>query len=837
MSAAFAARMAWRESRAALGRLALFALSIACGVAALVATESVSTNLQRRVREEARTLLAADVEIRCRKPLTDELKARVAALAPRGVRAVATVETMSMVSSPDTTATRLAEVKAVGEGYPFYGALKAEPASALDAFRRGDGILVSPALLVQMGLAVGAKLDVGELTLPVAGVLTGEPDRFGDSFRIGPRVLVRAAELERARLIRKGSRATWRLLLATGEAPAARIAKELEDAADGKDVELRTADEGQPAVERFLSRVTIFLNLVGLAVLLLAGIGIGVAIHTFMSQRLDTLAILKCLGATEGTVLSAYLMQALVLALAGSAVGAGAGTLLPLALPRLLAGVLPFPVEIVPVPQAMARGLAIGVALSLAFALPPLLSVRRVRPLAIFARAVSSARPDPAAVAAVVVLAGACALLAAWRAGGRDLAAGFLGGFAVAVLAVWLGAQVLLVVARRLARFGSFPVRYAIAGLRRPGNQTASVTVALGLGVFLVATVFRIDSVLRRDFADGVSESAPNLFVVDLQDDQLAGMREALAQHGVEPQEVAALVRSARLTAIGDRKVEELYPDMDRAPWWINREYTLTFRDAPGDAERVEAGRFWQPGSPAPEVSLEQRTAERLGAGLGSWITLDILGAQRRVQVTSIRSVRWTSMRPNFFMLLPPAQLAGVPRTWFAVTRIPAAATRAAVQRELVRRFPNLMVLDVTLGLELVRGFVSRLAWVIGLAALLCVAGGILVMAASVVMTRHHRMREAAILKAQGVTGRQLVGMLALEYGILGAVAGAVGALAAGLVASELAQRLFDAQLAWQLAPVPVAGAATALLTALTGAAASRGMLARPALEILREDA
>lgn len=829
--------MAWRESRASLGRLGLFALSIACGVAALVATETVSANLVRRVREEARTLLAADLEVRSRKPLPADVVARVEGLSREGARVTRTVETMSMAASPETTVTRLVEVKAVGDGYPFYGTLTTEPASALEDFRAGRGVLVSPALLVQMGLASGATLRIGDWEARVAGVLTAEPDRVGDSFRIGPRVMMRHADVEKAGLIRKGSRATWRLLVGSPRAEAAPAWKaRLATGLEGKDIEVRTAEEGQPALERFVTRVTTFLDLVGLSVLLLAGIGIGVAIHTFIAQRLDTLAVLKCLGATQAQVLAVYLIQTVALAVAGSIAGAVLGVAMPMALPGLLAGVLPFPVTMELVPVAVARGVALGVLLSTAFALPPLLAMRRVQPLAIFARAVSGrGKRDPLAMLSLATLACACAALAAWRAGGAELAAVFLGGFVVAVAAVGLAARAVLWLARRIARLFGFTTRHAIGGLARPGNQTSSVTIALGLGVFLVALVHRVDVVLRSEFADGVSATAPNLFVVDLQDDQLAGFREVLDRHRVKPLEVAALVRS-RITALADRPITELYPDPEKAPWWINREYTLTFRDGPGDAERLERGRFWEPGSKNLEASLEKSTAERLKLDLGDWFTLDVQGTELRVKVTSIRTVRWSSMRPNFFMILPPKLLEDAPRSWFAVAHVPGAEARAGIQRDLVRRFNNLMILDISQGLSVVRLFVERLGWVIGMAALFCVAGGVLVMAASVVMTRRHRMRELAILKAQGATSGQLMYMLAVEYGLLGGVAGFVGSLAAAGVARALAVRLFDARVEFLVVPVLIATGTTALVTGATGALASRGMLRRPALEILRED-
>jgi putative ABC transport system permease protein len=346
--------------------------------------------------------------------------------------------------------------------------------------------------------------------------------------------------------------------------------------------------------------------------------------------------------------------------------------------------------------------------------------------------------------------------------------------------------------------------------------------------------VHRLQVVLSDELQFGLKSSTPNMFVIDVQDDQRASILEIMRRRGLAPLEEAPLVRS-RISHVKDRALTQLYPDLDKAPWWVGREYVLTYRDGLTSAETLAEGRLWAPGSSGAEVSMETATATRLGLRLGDWLTLDVLGEPRRVQVTSLRAVRWSSMRPNFFMVLPPAQLEPLPRTWFMVTRVDAPDARAALQRDLIRAHSNLTVLDLTLGLGILREFMTRLSWVVRLTAGLCVLGGLLVMAASILMTRRHRSYECAVLKSQGASRRTLLNLLAIEYGVLGAVAGLVGSAAATAGATVLGRQLLDITVPIDFGLVLLATLVGGLASAATGALSSRGVLERPALEILRD--
>ncbi|MBI4863445.1 MAG: FtsX-like permease family protein [Candidatus Riflebacteria bacterium] len=833
--------MAWRETRATWGRMSLFALCVACGVGALVATESATAHLTRRIKQESRSLMAGDCSLTSRRPFDPDLRARVAALVAEGVVMAETLETLSMVASPDSTATRLVELKAVSPDYPLYGRLVTEPADAVERFGRGGGVLVSPSLVAQTGLTVGSRLTVGELTVPIVGVLTSEPDRLGDSFRMGPRVLLRRTEMDRTRLTGWGSRVSYRLLFKLpARLDVQSVRRRLVPDASDRRLEFRSADGGQPQIEGFLNRTNAFLNLAGLAVMLLAGVGIAVAIHTFVRQRLETMAILKCLGATAPALIGVYLTQAVILGTAGCIMGAFLGVAMLKAVPGLLAGVLPFAVEMPPIPLVIARDVGTGLLLTVAFSLLPLLRVRRVSPRAIFNRAVEDgtggAARDPAAWATLAGLAALCTLLTVSRAGTMKLAMQFLGSFALTVVALLLAARLLLWVVRVVPAPGAFTLRHALVNLRRPGNQTSSVLVATGLSVFLLQSVYLVDTMLADEFLLALPDRAPNLYIVDVQDDQKGGVADALASHGIQALETVPLVRG-RIVEIGPKPISELHPDPAKAPWWVNREYVLTCRNHVGAGESVVAGRLWSADGPRrAEISVETVTASRFGLGLGDRVTLDVQGRRLQVEVTSLRSVRWGTLRPNFFLVLPPYLLEGLARTHFTVAHVGTEAERAALQRALVRRFPNLMVIDISAGVAVVRAFVDRLSWVIGLAALLCLVGGLLVLIASIVMTRRHRTYECALLKVHGATRPMLVRLLALEYLLLGLIGGTVGALSAWLAAHWIATHTFEMTLSGRLPSVALGGLLAGALTALAGALASSGILSQPPLAILRDE-
>lgn len=840
--AGFAARMAARELRAHPGALAFFSLCVALGVASLVGTESMGQALAGRLRAERRTLLGGDLEMLSRRPLERALRDEIEALRREGVEAAITVETLSMASRADGARTRLCTLKAVTSSYPLYGKLTSSPPDALSGMHRGEGVVIAPALGLQMEVSTGDVLKLGRMEFPIRGILEVEPDRLGEPFRLGPRLMMRLQDLEESGLLAKGSRATWRVLFRTPPKLDLRaLSSRLKALSTDPNVEFTTGEQGPRSTRRFLRRVRLFLDLAGLAVLLLAGVGTGLAVRTFLNQRLHTIAILKCLGASGQLLVGLYLLHTLVLATAGSLAGALGGALLARGLPYLMSGIVPFALDAPLDLAVMGKGAAIGLFLTMGFCLPPLMDVRDVPALRVF-RLGYAAEPTGTRFNLGRLLAktalGVAVLYLTWvRAGKGMLAVIFLAGFFASLGVLALATRLLLAGVRRVPLPRSFALRQSLANLHRPGNQTGTVVVALGLGVFLLLSIHLITRSLLTELTTALPPGTANVFIIDIQTDQRDGVVQMLREQGTPATEVVPLV-SARLAKIDGTSVSRLHPDPHKAPWWITRDYRLSYRDHLTSAEEILEGEMWNGPVPGPGtyVSVEESTARRLGVRLGSTLTVNVQGLEVAARVKSIRRVRWSSLRPNFFLLYPTGVLERAPQSWFAITHVDTAPARVETARRLVERYPNLTVIDLTMAVGMVGRFLDRVSWVIAAVGTLSLLCGLLVMAASIMMTRNQRVHEAALLKMLGARRGMLLRLLAYEYAAMGAFGGLIGALAAQVVAGIAADRVFELTLPFAWGPVLAAAATSTLLATLFGALSSAGILRPPPLQILRTE-
>ncbi len=618
----FVRAMLWREVRASWRRLLLFVLCIAAGVGGLVAVKAFSHNVEQGIAGEARTLMAADLVVRSRRPPTAEETAALAELQAQGAQVVHSLQFVSMARSGASPRVQVVSARAVGAGYPFYGEVLTGSGQPLDALLSDDTVLVHNALLLKMGLAVGDPLQLGRRTFRIAGVLVKEPDSPVQVFNLGPRVLMTEAAGRATGLVPPTSRVRYAALVRVppGHEPAA-VAEALRQRLPDTFARIDTYDKAQPRVTRFLGRLTDFLNLVGLAALLLGGIGVAGAIRVFIAQKMDTLAVLKCVGATSRELLAVYLLLAVLLGLIGSSIGAALGLGAQLALPRLLGDLLPVSLELTWPWTAIAEGALLGTVTTLWFALPPLLTLRRIPPARVFRRQVEASHPGrrpwvavAQAGAAMLVLA---ALLAVWQAGFTKVAGIFLLGLGGAAVALYLSAAALLWVLRRLPKPASFELKQGLSSLYRPGNQTGAVVMSVGLGVLLLLAVFLIQSDLLRQLVTHAPQHQPNLFFIDIQPGQREVFRRVLAEHGQDEPELIPIVRGRVVGLRGKPlRLSEVQDDHQRRH--LRFEYAFTYRGALVPGEEVAAGRFaHDPAVAGPQVSLADWFAEDTGLRVG----------------------------------------------------------------------------------------------------------------------------------------------------------------------------------------------------------------------------
>ncbi|HET7321765.1 MAG TPA: FtsX-like permease family protein, partial [Longimicrobiaceae bacterium] len=694
--------LAWRESRFARRRLLLFLSAVTLGVAALVAVQGFAANLSRGVRDQAKALLGADLELSAHQPFGPETTALLDSLRRAGVEQARVTSFASMALAPRTGATRLVQIRAPERGFPFYGQIETDPPGRWASFHEGRDAVVDPALLTALGVRVGDSISLGEARFRISATLKRVPGDVEIASAFAPRIYIPARYVEETGLLGFGARVDYAVEL---RLPTPGAAAALDAAYDSifraERVHSRTAAEQQESLERALGRLSSYLGLVGVFALLLGGIGVASAMGSYMARKQDTVAVLRCLGATARQVMGVYLAQALAMGLAGAVIGVVLGSLVQGALPRLVHGLLPVEVFVRPDGVAALTGVGVGVWTAVVFALLPLLRVRRVSPLGALRRSAEPVRArgrDWLRVGAWILLAASVVGLFALQAESIRVGTALAAGVGAALLLLGAVAWLLMRVVRRLPHTRlPYPLRQGLANLYRPGNQTRAVTVALGFGVFLLGTLLVVQHALLLPLRAESAEGRANVLFWDVQSDQRLGVGEVLQEHGLPVMERAPIV-PMRIAAIDGRPVrpagEEAADTTGERPegWALRREYRSTYRDSLVDAETLTAGRFWGRGEAGEKgiypVSLEEGIAEDLEVGLGDRIDWDVQGVTVPTRVTSLRKVNWARFEPNFFAVFPRAALEEAPQSWVMMTRAPTPATRAAVQGAVVARYP-----------------------------------------------------------------------------------------------------------------------------------------------------
>jgi putative ABC transport system permease protein len=840
----FILRMAWRDSRASRRRLALFSLSIVFGIAALVALGSGSASLARAMRVQAKALLGADLILTSRAPFSAGVERAVAAFGGAEARDDSLA---SMMVFPDSGgAARLVEVRALEGEFPFYGDFVTEPAGAADRLRRGEAVVVLEETLAnQFGVKAGDTVRLGRSVFTVAGALRKLAGESAAIATFAPRALLPRGRLPATGLIAPGSVVRHRLALrlppgADADAAAAELRREF----PGERFSVETAASRERELGRALTNVYHFLNLVGFVALLLGAIGVASAIQVHVRQKLPTVAILRCLGATAGQAFAVYLVQGIGLGLLGAVAGAVLGVALQQALPAVLRDWLPFPVEFFIAWPAVLQGMAAGFVICVLFTLLPLLTVRRVSPLmALRAAADASAGPgrfDPWRLAIAALIAAAVAGFAYEQTQSRRLGVGFAVALAAGLGALAGLAQAVAWIARRFPpRRLPYVVRQGVANLHRPSNRTVLLLVSLGLGTFLVLTLYLARSTLLAEIGDAGGTGRPNLLFFDIQDDQIGPLDRIAAAAG-NPVLAQAPVVTMKLASLRGRAIEDLLKDPAvRLPGWaLRREYRSTFRDRASGTERVVRGALVPraaPGSVAP-ISVEEGLARDLGLQLGDELVWDVQGVPVRSRVGSVRRVEWRRLEPNFFVVFPEGVLDAAPKSYIAAVRVPSSAASARLQRQVAATLPNVTAIDLSLLLQTLDAIFAKVAFAVDFMAFFTVATGLVVLAGAVVAGRYQRVRESVLLRTLGATRRQLDRIRCVEYSVLGGLAAVLGILLALGANALLAHYLFAAPPAAPAGPLLAALVLIPAITLLTGWLADRASSALPPLEALRQE-
>ena len=864
----FVLLMAAREFRASWRRLLFFFVCVAIGVGAIVALRSIIQSVRSGLTGEARAMIASDVVIQSNRAWTPEVRRDLdAQLAKTPVAARQdSIEMATMVRAERGAAVaRMVELRGVESGFPFYGRFTLQGGAPYSHdLLVGRGTLVRPELLAQLGIRVGDRIMIGGQPFTVRGVIEQEPGGSAGGFSLGSRVLVDLADLRGTGLLTFGSRATHQILLKIAEENAAlRLVREVRANFRERFVTARSFRSTENQIGESLERAENFLSLVGFIIVVLGGIGVWSVTRVFVQQKIPSVAILKCLGASTRQVLAAYVAQVALLALAGSALGVGLAAVGIRSIPASLTAALGRVAYGLTL-SAVLQGLAVGLLVSLLFALVPLLEVRRVKPLLLLrgfnlaaagqpwtGSLVSRLRARLAALdllqaATGVLVAIALVVVASWQAGSWRAGAAVTIGFA-GIAAVLYGAAFVLVRAvSPLASMRWFPLRHAVVSLRRPGNQTRVILLAVGLGSFFVLGVRSLQNDLIAEFALALDPKGDDMFLIDVQRDQAGGVRALLVDRqdpGAPPPRLVPILR-ARVTGVKGREVTlDSFSDV-RGRGSLGREYGITYRNALEENERVTEGRFWtgepplDPDAPLHEVSIEQSIHERFGIEVGDTMRFDVLGRIMQARVTSVRRVEWADARSGGFMFVfRPGALDKAPQTFVGFLKGPADLTaRLRLQYDLVTKYPNVTAVDGREIIGRIQKVLDNAVLAISIVGGIALLSGTLILIGAVAMTRYQRVYEAAILRTLGASTRTLGTMLAIEYCALGLLAGAIGAAGAAALTWGVTRHVLD--IAWRPAPVLLVSGAllTTALVAVVGVAASTEVLRKKPLGALRAE-
>lgn len=858
-----ALRIATRELRAARGKFLFVVLSVAIGVAALTGVRGFSASFRGALLLRARTIMAADLSARMvQQPTPAEARGLAELQRVDGVRVTPVTEMLSMASNPRTMDPLLVSLKAVDPGnYPFYGKVDLRPAGALRAVLRDDTVVVADDLLLRLHLAIGDGLKLGDRVYRIAAVVTNEPDRLTGSFAAGPRVLISRTGLERSGLVAQGSRAGQRFLFelpAQGREPAAsdgRVAllKErlIELLPEAQVIDYR---ETNPALTEGLDRATSLLSLMSLVALVLGAVGVAMAMRAHLAERMDTIAIMKALGAGSGQILRIYFVQTIALGLLGGALGVALGVGVQLFLPLLVERLVQLQVTLHVQWATVFTGLAAGVVTTVLFTLPPLLDIREVRPILILRRAVETdgatglmglvrdLRRRPAQLVAIAVVLVGLALIATVLSDSAKVGRYFALGLVSVLFALMLASAGLLAGLRKLLdrvrlRLPSV-VRHGLANLYRPGNPSAALLAALGLGVMQIATVYLVQQAVVKELHLAASPELPNLFLVDITPDEISGVQALVARQPEVTAKAEYLpIVSSRITSIDGVPAAQLR--LRNFPKRMLQSISLTWSSAPPPGASVIRGSWWTAAQAAsadtaPLVAIDDHTAERLHVRPGSKIVFAAQDTEITATVAAVTKSDGQHVFSRAEFVLPPASLAGLPTVWYG--GIHATPDRVdQLIRALYAGYPTVTVINVAAALETIRQVVLQITYIVQFLAAFSIFAGAVILASAIAGTRFRRVREVVVLKTLGGTRGRIIGIFSVEFAVLGLVAAAVGVLFANLVARLVLRKMevvYHFHPLWNLSALLL----TAALTVVTGWVASYRVLGQKPLEILREE-
>lgn len=815
-----------------------FFLSIVIGIGAMVAINGFSHSLTTSVGKMDKALLGGDVLIRSRFPLQTEEAGQLKELVPK--IEIAEVQKLLTMARTETDYSRIVELKGVTSNYPFYGNVQVQE------IQSGE-VMVDPTLLQYLSIEIGDPLYLGDKKFTVKGLVQDEPGRATSFFAIGPRILLSLEDLKETNLIQPGSRVSYEHLIKLNDLKAEEgITQIFTNSKYKEDYRITTPATRESQINQNLNRFGSYISLVAIVALLLGGIGVATSIHGFMNHRMQSLSILKSLGATHQELVLLILGQVFCMGVLGSSAGIGLGVAVQWSLPEILGNALPETYINDYSLLIMAQGLLLGVGTAILFSLLPMMRILQVSPLSVLRENdyshLSFSPWIQRGITGLVVIFVVLGVI--WQTDSLLTAGIFIGGLAVTIVVLTLFILLTLRVLRSIRPPSSFPVRYGLSNLMRPGNQLKTTLLALSMSIFLILTLSLMEQQFRKELDLGSTQNSPNFFFIDIQRDQRQPMEDVAAEFGYEKPVFYPMVLT-RIRAINGLKPGT--PEFKEAGYGrLRSEYRITYGNQLQDGNEILEGEFWgESYSDASniQISIEEGAAEERNLKIGDSVTFDIYGRKMEAKITSLRYVDWKKMRPNFFMQISPGFVDKSPHQFITSMNTPDFTKqdlekRVEFVKALNRKLNNVTVIDLRPILRTVLELTQSLVMMIQFLALFCLAAGVIILGASIASNRKDRLKDMALFKLIGTThGIQRV-MLLVEYGVLGVLAVLAGYSASILTSWVIATQIFEFQ--YDFVPslsIIVTVFAVPFLIMIFGLLNNEKILRLPAMENLGETA
>ena len=833
--------MAWRDSRRNYSRLLLFISSIVLGIAALVAIYSLGYNLQQNIDGQAAELLGSDLELSDNQPPNDKIQHLIDSL---GGQQSEERSFASMVFFPKNGGARLAQVRALSGDFPYYGSLETEPLSAAKNFRTKQEALVDKTLLLQYRAQVGDSIKIGEVTFLIAGILKKAPGQTGIAATVAPSVYIPLSFLKQTKLAQKGSRIQYQHYFKfDSKTEMASLVKKIEPLLEKEDYNYRTVETQKVDTGRSFRDLTRFLGLVGFIALLLGCVGVASAIHIYIREKINSIAILRCLGVKASQAFLIYLIQISGIGLIGALLGAGLGAMIQQFLPLVLKDFLPFELTTELSYSAIGQGVVLGVIIANLFALLSLISIRKISPLNVLRASFEQTQlaQDPFkwliyGLILLFVFGFTWLQMKKWTD-----AVAFTAGVTLAfLLLIGMATLLMWLVRRFFPNSWGYLSRQGLANLYRPNNQTAILMVSIGLGTMFICTLLFIQNILLDRIKLSTDGDQPNMVLFDIQTPQKEDVIDLVKSQKMPVLQSVPIV-TMRLEELNGQTSTQALKDSTNKRWrgLFSREYRVTFRDSLISTEKVVKGE-WKGEvkdlNAAVPISIEDGYAERNSIKIGDTLTFNVQGTMLTTTVASFRDVDWAGVQTNFLVLFPKGVLEEAPQFHVLLTHIPNNEASAHFQQTVVQQFPNISMIDLGLVLSVIDEISTKIGSVIRFMAGFSILTGLIVLIASVLISKYQRIQESVLLRTLGASRRQILVITALEYLFLGTLAAATGILLAVAGSWALAYFSFETPFHPHLLPVLLVFLTVVFITIFIGLLNSWSILSRSPLEVLRQE-